>query len=36
MQALHYLSPPSSLYLEAARVLRPGGLLAVIGYHFSR
>lgn len=35
-QALHYLSPPSSLYLEAARVLRPGGLLAVIGYHFSR
>jgi len=34
-QALHYMSP-NALYAEAFRVLRPGGLLAVAGYHFSR
>jgi len=34
-QALHYMSP-NALYAEAFRVLRPGGVLAVAGYHFSR
>jgi len=34
-QALHYMSP-NALYEEAFRVLRPGGLLAIAGYHFSR
>ena len=27
---------PDALYAEAFRVLRPGGVLAVAGYHFSR
>jgi len=34
-QALHYMCP-EALYTEAFRVLRPGGLLAIAGYHFSR
>ena len=33
-QALHWMQV-DSFYQEAARVLRPGGLLAVLGYHFS-
>ena len=35
LKALHYMSP-NALYAEAFRVLRPGGVLAVAGYHFSR
>ena len=35
LKALHYMSP-TALYAEAFRVLRPGGLLAIAGYHFSR
>ena len=34
-KALHYMCP-EALYTEAFRVLRPGGLLAIAGYHFSR
>ena len=34
-QALHWLDL-DTFYSEAERVLKPGGVLAVIGYHMTR